>query len=329
MTRPKPSWRPPARDGVNASCVATPQAAAGRWPTLLDFLAERLPPISRAAWALRLARGEVLDTLGEPLSPQAPFVPARLFWYWRQIDDEPVVPFEVEVLYQDEHLVVADKPHFMTISPKGRYARETVQARLQRHLGIDTLSPIHRLDRETAGVVVFCVQPATRQRYQALFSDRQVRKVYEAVAPVVPPGLPLPAERRSRLALGDGPMQMVEVPGEPNAHTRIELLAQHGGWGWYRLHPLTGRTHQLRVHMNALGLPLRGDRIYPVLQPESPAGTPPDYRDPLQLLARSIHFIDPITGDERHFSSRRVLAGVAGALAAAADQPGVAVSDTS
>ena len=168
--------------------------------------------------------------------------------------------------------------------------------------------------------MVFCVLPQTRQRYQALFSDRQVHKVYEAVAPVLDPGV-LPAERRSRLALGDGPMQMLEVPGEPNAHTRIELLAQHGGWGWYRLHPLTGRTHQLRVHMNALGIPIRGDRIYPLLQPEPPAGTPPDYRDPLQLLSRSIRFSDPVTGADRHFISRRVLEGVAREWAAADGQP--------
>ena len=126
MTRPKPAWRPPARDGVNASCVATPQAAADRWPDLLAFLAERLPVISRAEWQARMARGEVLDAAGHALPPDAPYVSASLLWYWRQIDDEPAVPFEVEVLHQDEHLVVADKPHFMTISPKGRYARETV-----------------------------------------------------------------------------------------------------------------------------------------------------------------------------------------------------------
>lgn len=313
MSRPRPAWRPPPREGVNASCVAVPHAAVAQWPSVLAFLSQRLPVISAEDWRQRLLRGEVLDASGQVLRPESACEPERLIWYWRQVDDEAELPVEVKVLYQDETLVVADKPHFMTISPKGRHARETVQARLQRQLNLDTLSPIHRLDRETAGVVLFSVRPADRAAYQAMFAQRQVHKRYEAVAPWRAE-LSWPQTRHSRIVPGAGPMQMVEAEGEANALTHMDCLAvappsQPGlpPLALYQLEPFTGRTHQLRVHMNALGLPIQGDRIYPRLLPVDEPGQLPDFSQALQLLARHIAFIDPVTGQAREFSSQRQL----------------------
>lgn len=305
MTRPKPAWVPPTRDGVSPSCVVMPSR---QWPTVLDFLAERLPMVSADDWRARLVRGEVLDAQGRPVAADAPCTPHARLWYWRQLPPEPRIPFEAEVLFADEWLVAADKPHFLPMTPKGRYLQETLLVRLKRALGIDTLTPMHRLDRETAGVVLFSIRPDTRHRYQALFRDRQVCKVYEALAPWRE-DLALPLVRRSRLQEREGEafMQMHEVPGEPNAETRVELLARHGALAHYRLAPLTGRKHQLRAHLDALGIPIFGDSLYPVLQPPLAPGAEPDWARPLQLLAREIAFTDPVTGEPRRFESRRRL----------------------
>jgi tRNA pseudouridine32 synthase / 23S rRNA pseudouridine746 synthase len=313
MARQKPAWVPPLRDGVNASRVVV---RAGPWRTVGEFLEQQLAAMV-SDWPQRLHAGAVLDAHGQAVQPHTPCVPGATLWYWRHWAHEPRVPFELEVLHQDDQLVVVDKPHFLAVAPVGRYVQETVLVRLTRLLGIDTLTPLHRLDRETAGVLVFGVQPAQRAAYHALWRQHQVRKVYEAVAPWLP-DVALPAVVRSRLEepAGSGFMQMRTVPGAPNAETRIELmrtLALAPGSAWpalahYRLHPLTGRRHQLRAHLNALGLPIVGDRVYPVLWPMPAPEAEPDYRNPLQLLAREVAFIDPITQRPRCFASRRVLA---------------------
>jgi tRNA pseudouridine32 synthase/23S rRNA pseudouridine746 synthase len=305
------------REGVSASRVGV---GAGRFASLLDFLTGRFPGV--VDWPARLARGDVMDAAGCAQAADSPCLPGMLLWYWRNPPPEPRVPFEIELLYRDEHLVVVDKPHFLSVTPGGRHLVETVLVRLKRQLGIATLAPMHRLDRDTAGVLVFTVQPATRDAYQSLLRDRRVEKVYEAVAPWNA-GLALPLVCHSRLAprADAGFMQMQVVDGEPNAETRIELIGlveTAGGsrdagpapasraLAHYRLTPRTGRTHQLRVQMSALGLPIVGDRIYPDLLPD-PAPFAADYSQPLQLLARQFSFSDPISGEPRCFTSRRRL----------------------
>jgi tRNA pseudouridine32 synthase/23S rRNA pseudouridine746 synthase len=254
-----------------------------------------------------MAGGGVVGGEGDVLTPDAPYRRGALVWYWRVVPGEATEAEEAPVLFQDAHLVVADKPHFLPISPIGRYALQTLQAQLQRRLGLNTLSPIHRLDRETAGVVLFSVIPEERAAYQQMFRDRRVHKVYEAIAPWRA-DLELPLLRKSRIVESPVRMQMQEAEGEPNAETRIEFMAMEApGWARYCLTPLTGRTHQLRVHMNALGLPLLGDRIYPVLQAEAPMGEKPTPGSALRLLARSIAFLDPVTGLDRRFDSQRSL----------------------
>jgi len=286
----------PTRDGVGPSCVALPE---GSWPTIAAFLVQRFPAIAAEVWAERIARGEVIDEHGVPVTPTRPHQPHLRVYYYRSLVDEPRVPFNEVVLFQDAHIVVADKPHFLPVTPSGDHLHETLLVRLKRRLGIDTLAPVHRIDRETAGLVLFSIDPATRGAYQRVFADRAVAKAYECVA-AWRADLALPLSRGSRLV--DDPnhfMRMCEVPGEPNAHTEIRLIERHGDMARYLLAPLTGKRHQLRVHCAALGIPIAGDRIYPELLPTNTD----DHERPLQLLARSLAFVDPITGVSRRFES--------------------------
>lgn len=305
MARP-PKLELPLRDGVAASALACPP---GSWPLVLDFLAERLPLVARDDWEMRMKLGDVLDDAGRPLSPDAPYRAQRRLYYWRWLAAEPEVPGQARVLHLDEHLLVADKPHFLPVTPKGRYVQQTLLTRLRRETGLADLSPIHRLDRETAGLTLFSVRPATRDAYQRLFRDRDVEKVYEAIAPwrdEVAARLPFDYESR----LEEHPvdfMQMRTVAGEPNARTRIALLERLAAdRARYELRPHSGVKHQLRAQLCALGLPIEGDRIYPVLRPVEDEV---DFSRPLQLLAREIAFTDPISGQPRKFVTSLKLAG--------------------
>ncbi len=289
-------------EGVSASCVALPH---GPWPRLIDFLAERLPAVSAAQWQQRMAAGRVLDERGRALDPDAPFAPGSRVYYYRELEAEPPIPFEEHIVHQDEHLLVADKPHFLPVTPAGRYVQQTLLVRLKRRTGIETLTPIHRIDRETAGLVVFSVRPQDRDAYQRLFREQQVEKVYEAIAPLRPE-LPLPAVYRSRIVEDLQFFRQREVAGEPNSETALELVEARGALGLYRLRPRSGRTHQLRVHMNALGRPIVGDLFYPEVV-HGPHADDEDRSQALRLLARALAFTDPVTGARRHFESRRVL----------------------
>lgn len=247
--------------------------------------------------------GDVLDAEGNSIDAQRPFQTQLRVYYYRALSAEPRIPFEETILLQDDCLVVADKPHFLPVIPSGRYLQETLLIRLKRKLGIDTLAPIHRIDRETAGLVIFTIQPATRRLYQDLFLEKSVQKTYEAIAPWRPE-LKFPLTYRNRLEdHGEHFMQVRETAGEPNAETHVDVIEVNGGIARYNLMPITGRKHQLRAHCAALGIPIFNDRIYPKLLPENSD----NYAKPLQLLAKSVEFRDPITGEERHFASERKL----------------------
>jgi tRNA pseudouridine32 synthase/23S rRNA pseudouridine746 synthase len=287
----------PLRDGVAASAVF---CAAGPWATLAAFLAERLPRV--LDWPERIGRGDVVDDAGRPVA-DAPYRAGQRVYYWRYLAAEPEVPFRERIVFQDEHLLVADKPHFLPVTPSGIYARQTLMARLRHATGLADLIPVHRLDRETAGLVVFSVRPAERDGYHRLFRDRAVAKVYEAIAPLGEGPWPRTVRHRLEEPAGENFMQMQVVDGAPNAETRIDLVeplqGAQQGLARYELRPHTGARHQLRAQMNALGLPIVGDRVYPVLQPHE---NPPSFDAPLQLVAREIAFTDPITGQFRVFS---------------------------
>jgi tRNA pseudouridine32 synthase/23S rRNA pseudouridine746 synthase len=280
--------------------VAVPD---GPWRTLAEFLRHQFPAVAAETWDARMQAGEVVDEHGVKVSAGSAFQPGVRLYYYRSLDAEPALPFDEVVLFQDEHLVAVDKPHFMPVTPGGRYLQQSLLVRLKRKLGIDTLAPVHRLDRETAGVVVFSIQPATRGAYQGVFSQRTATKHYDAIAPWRP-DLPWPLTHRSRLEEDTHFMRMREVPGEPNTETRLEVLEVKGDLALYRLSPLTGRKHQLRVHCASLGLPIAGDLIYPCLM----AQDSDDHARPLQLLAKSLAFTDPVTGQPRHFTSQQALA---------------------
>ena len=299
MHNPRHAFVLPPRDGVGPSCVVLPSKGQG---SMLDFLAQRLPGVQRSEWVQRMQAGDVVDERGVAVLPHRPFEGGIRLYYYRQLQSEPTLPFAETVLYQDEHLLVADKPHFMPVTPSGRYLQQTLLVRLKRRLDLPELSPLHRIDRDTAGLVLFSVQQRTRGAYQALFRDRQITKHYDAVAPWRP-DVPFPRDHRSRLEESPQFFRMHEVPGDPNSHTRMQVLQVAGDWALYRLSPITGKRHQLRVHMAALGLPLRNDPFYPVVN-DAPEG---DYSRPLQLLARSLEFVDPLTRGPRVFESQQRL----------------------
>ncbi|THA67614.1 pseudouridylate synthase [Streptomyces sp. A0958] len=298
--RAKPPPSPlPQRDGVDPVRVRLPEDPDGRWATVRGHLLARFAgAIGADRVEALLAGGRIVSTAG-PVSGDEPYAAGRYLWFHRDFAPEEPVPFPVGVVYRDEHLVVADKPHFLATTPRGRHITETAVARLRRDLDLPLLQPAHRLDRLTAGLVLFVVRPRERGAYQTLFRDRLVRKEYEAVAPYAP-GLALPRTVRSRIVKERGVLAAREEPGEPNSESRIELLGHREGLGRYRLLPATGRTHQLRVHMKGLGLPLVHDPLYPVVLPD---GAPEDFSRPLQLLARVLEFTDPVTGEPHRFES--------------------------
>ncbi|WP_329212743.1 RluA family pseudouridine synthase [Streptomyces sp. NBC_00683] len=299
--RAKPPAAPlPQRDGIDPVRVRLPEDPDGVWGCVRDHLLDRF---AGAVGAQRvdamLAEGLFVGADGGAVRGDEPYTAGRYLWFHRDFAPEEPVPFPVGVVYRDEHLVIADKPHFLATTPRGRHITETAVARLRRELDLPELQPAHRLDRLTAGLVLFVVRPGERGAYQTLFRDRLVRKEYEAVAPY-DPGVALPRTVRSRIVKERGVIAAREEPGEANSESRIELLEHRGGLGRYRLLPATGRTHQLRVHMNALGLPLVHDPVYPVVEPERDRD---DYTRPLQLLARVLEFTDPVTGCPHRFES--------------------------
>ncbi|PJI97772.1 23S rRNA-/tRNA-specific pseudouridylate synthase [Acidovorax sp. 69] len=299
MHNPRHPQVMPVRDGVSPSCVALPTHGQGN---MLDFLSQRLPVVGREEWCQRMLAGEVVDERGQVVAPERPFEGSLRLYYYRSLSAEPALPFSETVVYRDEHLVVADKPHFMPVTPSGHYLHNTLLVRLKRQLGLPELSPLHRIDRDTAGLVMLSVQQRTRGVYQALFRDREITKHYDAIAPWRA-DVRFPREHTSRMEESPQFFRMQEAPGEPNSHTHMQVVEVAGGWARYRLSPITGKRHQLRVHMAALGLPLRNDPFYPVVN-DPPEG---DYSRPLQLLARSLEFMDPLTGEHRVFESRQSL----------------------
>ena len=289
----------PQRHGLDAVRLRTP--AETRWASMRDHLVERLPRVAPARIDAMLREERIVDAAG-PIGIDAPYVPESFLWFHRDLPVEVPVPFEIGIVHRDEHLLVVDKPHFLATIPRGSHIVETALVRLRRELDLPALSPAHRLDRVTAGLLMFVVAPEHRGAYQTLFRDRRVQKTYEAVAPYRA-DLALPHTVHSRIVKERGVIRAFEVPGPPNAETRVELLERRGERGRYRLCPATGRTHQLRLHLSGLGIPIFGDDFYPELT-EKPLD---DFSRPLQLLASTLAFTDPVTGEERAFRSRATL----------------------
>ncbi len=291
---------PPVREGLTASAITLP---AGTWSTLIEFLAQWFEHVSRVEWESRFRRGLVMRDDGELARPDEPCREGLRLYYFREVIDEPDIPFQAQVVYQDEDLLIADKPHFLPVIPSGRYAKHTLLARLQTEFNLSNLAPLHRIDRATAGLVAFSVNPKTRTLYQQLFPQRAVHKLYHALAPIIRE-CSLPHVHKSRLTRGTPFFRMQESPGEANSETHIDLLERMGRTALYQLIPVTGKTHQLRVHMSALGSPILNDPFYPKMKSFETAN---DFSRPLMLLAKSLSFADPISGERRYFESPQSL----------------------
>ncbi|MBF6464931.1 RluA family pseudouridine synthase [Nocardia beijingensis] len=289
----------PKRHGLDPARLRLPEQ--GDWATIRDHLVERLPRVPATRIDELLHAGGIVDLSG-PIAPDAPYVPGGAVWFHRDLPEETVVPFDIPVVHRDDDLLVVDKPHFLATIPRGQHILQTALVRLRRELDLPDLVPAHRLDRVTAGLVLFVINPARRGAYQTMFHKRTVRKEYEAIARF-DPDLALPRVVRSRIIKEKHVLAAQEVPGEPNAETEVELLEHRDGLGRYRLRPHTGRTHQLRLHMNSLGIPILGDDFYPTLT-DKPVD---DFTRPLQLLAASLEFTDPVTRESRRFETSRTL----------------------
>lgn len=321
MPSPRPHVPPlPVRDGLNPTRLVLPHddVSRARFTTALAYLLDRFPD-DGARLREKVAAGEVVTGSGDVVTEDTPYEPRGFLYLYRDPpDDEPAVPAlgDVVVLHRDENLLVVDKPHLVATMPRGRWVTQTVLTHLRVTLGLPDLVPAHRLDRPTAGVLVLTVRPEVRGPYQLVFQERRARKVYEAVAALpddgpragphgTVPRAPFPRTVRSRIVKRRGVVRAEEVPGEPNAESRIDLVARDPdrGLGLFRLEPRTGKTHQLRLHMASIGLPILHDPFWPELRPDAPD----DPARPLQLLARSLAFDDPLTGERREFVSRRSL----------------------
>jgi tRNA pseudouridine32 synthase / 23S rRNA pseudouridine746 synthase len=290
----KPST-PTTQREPHASTVHLP---AGSWATVLDALCARFTNIPREQWIDRIARGKVRDGSGRIMAMDAPYVGGMRVHYQREVIDEVPIPFVESVLHVDEHVLIADKPHFLPVTPSGSFVEQTLLRRLIERTGNADLVPLHRIDRLTAGLVMFSTNRASRSAYQALFREQRIDKQYEAIAPVIVDAR-YPLWRRSRLVRGEPFFLTQEIDGEPNSETRVEWLERAGAFCRYALFPVTGKKHQLRVHMAALGAPILHDPWYPRLSGREGD----DYQRPLKLLASRLAFTDPLTHIHRAFES--------------------------
>lgn len=273
------------------------------YPSILDFLSRRFPLVSRELWQQRIADGKVLGEGARPITAASGYIPQGRLFYFREVASEPLIPFAERILLQDDHLLVACKPHFLPVTPGGRFVGECLLNRLRRSTGIETLAPLHRIDRETAGIVLFSVNPDTRSRYAELFLKGMVEKTYLAISDALPP----PGEKvwqvENRIERGEPWFRMQVVPGPVNARSMILLQEVRDGRALFLLQPQTGKTHQLRLHLSGIGCGIENDRYYPQLQTKSAD----NFQTPLQLLARSVRFRDPLSGVLREFCSDREL----------------------
>jgi tRNA pseudouridine32 synthase/23S rRNA pseudouridine746 synthase len=273
------------------------------YPSILDFLCSRFPLVARDCWQQRIAEGKVCGEDGRPITAENSYIPQGRLFYFREVANELLIPFTEKILFQNDHLLVACKPHFLPVTPGGRYVQECLLNRLRSSTGLDDLAPLHRIDRETAGIVMFSVNPATRSRYAELFLKGELEKTYLAIST----GLPPPGKEewlvQNRIERGEPWFRMAVVPGKVNARSTISLLEVQHDRTLLLLQPHTGKTHQLRIHLSGLGFGILNDRYYPVLQPESAD----NFRTPLQLLAKTIRFRDPLSCENRQFTSEREL----------------------
>tara|TARA_R110002094_G_scaffold45110_4_gene57007 strand:+ start:471 stop:1388 length:918 start_codon:yes stop_codon:yes gene_type:complete len=288
------------------SKLSLPQVNPGV-ETVIEYLIIKFPSIAPHIWRQRAADGKLHWHDGSLISEASLYQPQQRIYYFREVESEPVIPLSENIIFQDDQLLIAYKPPFLPVTPGGRYVNECLQSRLRRKTGINELQALHRLDRATTGLVMFSVNPKTCHLYHRLFESRQIEKTYQAIAKIdsdvinariATPTIGQEWQVINRLETSTPRFLMRVSQGKPNSHTLIRCLQQDGDKALFELKPITGKTHQLRVHMQTLGWPILHDRYYPVLQPESAD----DYSRPLQLLAKELRFIDPVSLRPRAFN---------------------------
>ena len=281
------------------SKLSLPQTNPGI-STVLEYLIIKFPYIDAQVWKKRITDGKVHCHDGSLITMLSPFKAQQRIYYYREVENEPIIPFQETVLFQDEHILVAYKPHFLPVIPGGKYVNECLQNRLRRSTGIDSLQAVHRLDRVTAGLVIFSVNAHSRHHYHHLFETRQIDKTYQAIAQINTQENLIGREWqiKNRIIKSEPKFRMCIAEGESNSHSVIRCLQQSDQKALFELMPITGKTHQLRLHMQTLGWPILNDKYYPQLQ----ALCLDDFSKPLQLLAKKIEFIDPVTQQPRSFS---------------------------
>ena len=280
------------------SHLSLPQTNPGV-TTVLEYLIIKFPYIDALIWQQRIARGKVHYHDGALVTPHSLFQAQQRIYYYREVESEPIIPFKEEIIFQDEHVLVAYKPHFLAVTPGGIYVNECLQNRLRKSTGINTLQALHRLDRVTAGLVIFSINPSTRHHYHNLFQTQKIHKTYQAIANISHNETLIGQEWdiKNRIAQGEPRFRMQVAMGNANSHSVIRCVQQSAKQALFELNPITGKTHQLRLHMQTLGWPILNDKYYPQLQPLSKD----NYSAPLQLLAKQLQFIDPMTKLSRRF----------------------------
>lgn len=278
------------------------ELAGKQYQTVFAFLVDHFKQIDASVWRQRINDGKVHWQNGEPINENTAYQATARVYYYREVQAETKVPFSEQILFQDNDTIIVYKPHFLPVTPGGNYVNECLVHRLRIATQIETVAPAHRLDKDTAGVMLMTVNPHTRHAYHQLFLDDNITKDYQAIAKVTPEiltqlanntcKLPLSWTVKNRIVAANPSFTMQVVEGEANSHSEISLVAVKQGLGLFELSPITGKTHQLRVHMQSLGMPILNDRFYPVLQPKGPD----NFAKPLQLLAKRLRFTDPISG---------------------------------
>ncbi len=288
------------------SKLSLPQVNPGA-ATVLDYLIGKFPEVSALVWRQRAIDGKLHWHDGRAITSASPYQPQQRVYYYREVEREPVIPFTETILFEDAHILVADKPPFLPVTPGGIYVNECLQNRLRLRTGHEKLQALHRIDRATTGLVMFSVNPKTCHLYHQLFASRQIHKIYQAISTIdVDGNKPLNGQQWqiiNRLERAEPRFLMRVGDGAPNSHSRIRCIKRVEDKALFELEPVTGKTHQLRVHMQTLGWPILHDQYYPTLQPKAPD----NFTQPLQLLAQQLRFIDPVTQQPREFHCRRSL----------------------
>lgn len=288
----------PIKNGVSPNSLWLPK---GDWKSYYDFFLERFPHLNKDECRNRFERQEIVLSDGTILNINSQYCSGQHLYFYRELINELQVPFQEKIIYEDENIIVADKPHFLPVAPTGQYLHETLLVRLRKKLKIDELELCHRLDRETAGLVLLSKRKAVRAQYHALFSERKIVKIYHALAPSI--DLEFPIIYKSKMVKGEPYFRMKEINGVANSETKIEVLENRGNESLYQLSPITGKKHQLRVHLSNLGVAIKNDPIYPKVTNKSSD----NLTKPLQLLAKTLEFVDPINQQQQRFNSLQSL----------------------